>query len=385
MELYIHIPFCIKKCEYCDFLSGTSTESERARYSEAVMKELFLYADDFKDEIVTSVFIGGGTPTFLEADRMVRIMECVHSYYNLSSDCEITIECNPKTATLDSLYKYREAGINRISIGLQSVNSDELKLLGRVHDYNDFLRTFENARKAGFQNINIDIMTGLPGQTEEKLQKTLRAVYMLRPEHISAYDLIIEEETPFYDKYASDLIRRDRGEETLLLPNEELEEKLSNQVEDFLISHGYHQYEISNFARPDKECRHNKGYWERVPYLGIGAGSASLIAEHRWNNVRDVYKYMEAIENDELPKVGLHELSKNEAMEEFFFLGLRKNEGVNRLDFENYFELTVDAVYGEVLRRLKSENLLIENAGQIYLTKRGRDVSNFILADFLLD
>lgn len=387
MELYIHIPFCVKKCNYCDFLSGTSTEAERSRYTKALERELLYYAPKFKDTPVTSVFIGGGTPTFLETDKLISIMETVRGAYNLTEDCEVTIECNPKTASLESLYKYREVGINRISIGLQSVNEDELKALGRVHDFNDFLRTFENARKAGFNNINVDIMTALPGQTPEKLQKTLSSVYMLRPEHISAYDLIIEPGTPFYAKYHEDLEKREAGLVPEFLPKEETEEALTNLVEDFLTKHGYHQYEVSNFARPDRECRHNIGYWDRVPYLGVGIGAASLIEETRWSNERDIYKYMDMLLGDELcvPAVDVHTLSKKEAMEEFFFLGLRKKDGVSRSDFEEYFEVTVDSVYGDVIRRLKAEELLIEEAGRFYLTKRGMDVSNIVLAEFLLD
>lgn len=387
MELYIHIPFCVKKCNYCDFLSHTSTESERSRYTKALERELLYYADRFRDTPVTSVFIGGGTPTFLEADKMISVMDIVRGAYRLTDDCEVTIECNPKTATLEALYKYREAGINRISIGLQSVNEDELKLLGRVHDYNDFLRTFENARKAGFNNINVDIMTGLPGQTPEKLQKTLSSVYMLRPEHISAYDLIIEPGTNFYENYHSDIEKREAGLKTEFLPSEEEEEALTNLVENFLTKHGFIQYEVSNFARLGRECRHNIGYWDRVPYLGVGIGAASLIEETRWSNERDIFKYMDMLLGDEIvpPAVDVHTLSKKEAMEEFFFLGLRKKAGVLRADFENYFELTVDSVYGDVIRNLKDKELLVEEAGRFYLTKRGMDVSNIVLAEFLLD
>lgn len=388
MEIYIHIPFCIRKCNYCDFVSGVSTDAERSRYTKALERELSLYAHRFRDEVVTSVFIGGGTPTFLEENRLLSIIDTVRKLYNLTPDCEFTIECNPKTASYENLLKYRAAGVNRLSIGLQSANDDELKELGRVHTFSDFLRTYENARKANFKNINVDIMTSLPGQTKEKLQKTLSSVYMLRPEHISAYDLIIEPGTPFYDKYHDDIERRERGEETLFLPNESLECELTNYIEEFLASHGYHQYEVSNFARDGFECRHNKGYWERVPYLGVGISAASLIDETRWTNTSDIFEYMEAMENVDdfcFPVDDEHKLTKSEAMEEFFFLGLRKKEGVLRADFEEYFQTSLDGVYGDVLRDLKEKELLIEEAGNIRLTKHGMDVSNVVLAEFLHD
>lgn len=396
MQIYIHIPFCERKCNYCDFLSQISTKDDRYKYTKAIQKELTIYRDIYKDRKITSVFIGGGTPTFLECEYLLSIVDTLKKNYNLNENTEFTIECNPKSASLSTLKAYRKSGINRISIGLQSANLDELKMLGRIHNYNDFLRTFQHAREAGFYNINVDIMTALPFQTEEKLLNTLKSVVMLRPEHISAYDLIIEENTLFFNKYIEDVKRRERGDKTLYLPNEEDECRFTNLTEDYLKSHRYKQYEISNFSKEGKECIHNKGYWERNEYLGVGVGAASLMDETRWKNETNINKYIETLLGDnKLEHVenieeivslrkDIHKLSKKEAIEEFFFLGLREIDGVSRDRFYKLFDRSVDSVYKKVISNLKSKKLLIEDKGYIKLTKRGRDISNLVLADFLL-
>lgn len=386
-ELYIHIPFCVKKCLYCDFLSGESDFSEREKYTEALINELMLYGPRFKDRILTSVFIGGGTPTFLETEFLVRIMNTVKTEFSLSKDCEITIECNPKTASRTSLLTLREAGINRISIGLQSAIDSELKTLGRVHDYNDFLRCFEFARHANFKNINVDIITGIPGQTESSLKETLRQVSFLKPEHISAYDLIIEPGTFFYEKYHEDDLLRQKGEETHFLPDEDMEKRLTDLTEDFLKKKGYRQYEISNFARPGFECRHNKGYWERVPYLGVGIGAASFIDEKRWSDEIDLYKYIKSLLSPSpvIPALNETRLKKEDSMAEFFYLGLRELDGVHLNKFKEYFGSDAMQIYGDVIDHYKDLDLLKLDGDIVSFTRRGREVSNFILADFLPD
>jgi oxygen-independent coproporphyrinogen-3 oxidase len=406
MELYIHIPFCMRKCQYCDFLSGSYDSDIRKKYTEALINELLFYAARCKKQKVDSIFIGGGTPTFLETDLMRKILETVSDNYDLSENVEYTIECNPGTATQSAMKMYHEMGINRISIGLQSANDEELKMLGRVHDLKAFLRTFDYARRADFSNINVDIMTCLPHQTPMKLRNTLNIVTMLRPEHISAYDLIIEPGTPFFDLYHDELMKREKGEKDLdSLPDEDMELELTRLTENFLASKGYIQYEVSNFSRQGYACRHNIGYWDRVPYIGTGIGAASLFNETRWSNERDIYSYIKCLDSpapgivsinasnapweipqDKVPeKADIKHLSRKSEMEEFFFLGLRKVNGVKRIDFENYFNTTVDAIYGEVIRNLQSENLITEKMGVIALTERGMDISNQVLSEFLLD
>lgn len=417
MELYIHIPFCMRKCRYCDFLSGSYEIEIRKKYTEALINELLFYATKCADEKVDSVFIGGGTPTFLETELMKQILTVVSSRFNLSDNVEYSIECNPGTANQSAMDMYYEMGINRVSIGLQSANEDELQMLGRIHDLKAFLRTFEYARRAGFDNINVDIMTGLPKQTPMKLRNTLNTVTMLRPEHISAYDLIIEPGTQFYDLYNDELTKRQQGEKNLKsLPDEDMELELTRITENFLSSKGYIKYEVSNFARQGFSSRHNIGYWDRVPYIGVGIGAASLFNETRWSNDRDIYSYINRlnkpgsavalcddpkiatlknrlrneapweIDKDIIPEsADIKHLSRKAAMEEFFFLGLRKVKGVRRSDFENYFDTTVDAIYGDVIRKLQIEDLLTEKMGVIALTERGMDISNLVFSEFLLD
>ncbi|MCF0186491.1 MAG: radical SAM family heme chaperone HemW, partial [Bacteroidaceae bacterium] len=292
-ELYIHIPFCMKKCDYCDFLSGVFDVKMQKAYVTALCTQIRFEATLLKNVELVSIYIGGGTPSWLDAADMEAILNTVYDCFHVTGDAEISIECNPGTLNHDKLETYRHIGIDRISIGLQSANDDELKELGRVHDFNRFLYTYDSVRKAGFNNVNVDIMTGLPYQTLDKLHNTLSSVVRLRPEHISAYSLIIEKGTPFYRKYRFDDVKQRAGMETEALPSEELSYQLYRHTIDYLTSKGYERYEISNYARPGYACRHNVGYWKRVPYLGVGLGAASLINNCRSSNITDIYKYIE--------------------------------------------------------------------------------------------
>lgn len=389
--LYIHIPFCMKKCDYCDFLSGVYDERMQEAYARSLCQEILYGGQQLKSVAVSSIYIGGGTPSWLDAEYMEMIMNAVYQAFTVLPSAEISIECNPGTVTKEKFDTYRRIGINRISIGLQSANDDELKLLGRVHTYNRFLHTYDLARKCGFYNINVDVMTGLPGQTLEKLMYTLDAVTGLRPEHISAYALIVEEGTPFYDRYKFDAVKQHAGMETEFLPNEELEYQLYKMTQHVLSERGYRQYEISNYAREGLECEHNKIYWKRKSYLGVGIGAASLLDDVRASNVRDIYEYLERCEKlrarDEFSPLwdSVTKLTRHDAMEEFMFLGLRMNQGVLRDDFEKTFGCNIEGVYGDVLKKLRGEELLTVEGGRIYLTEKGMDLSNYALAEFLLE
>lgn len=396
LELYIHIPFCVKKCDYCDFLSGVFDERMQIRYVDALCQEIRFFSPKFSSDSVTTIYIGGGTPSWLSEDLMAKIMHTIYDSFFVAGDAEISIECNPGTVSSAKAKVYKEIGINRISIGLQSANNDELMELGRIHDYSRFLYTYDIIRKAGFNNVNVDIMTGLPHQNLEKLSHTLKEVALLRPEHISAYSLIIEEGTPFYEKYKFDAVKQRAGMPTEDLPTDEESYKLYKFTMDFLQKKGYERYEISNYAKAGKVCRHNIGYWDRVPYLGLGLGAASLINNCRSTNIRDIYKYIEVSEklskNESVESefsspyyADENTLTKKEAMEEFMFLGLRKISGVNRADFYNQFGHDIDATYGNIIAALKNQGLIMTNEGRIYLTDIGIDVSNQVLAQFLLD
>ena len=381
MQLYVHIPFCVKKCSYCDFLSFSCDERTQMEYADALIREIELYGLECKDYMVDTIYIGGGTPSWLNEDKLVEIMDAIYRNFMVLTDAEISMECNPGTVTASKLQKYRMAGINRLSIGLQSADNEELKILGRIHTYEQFVKTYELAREAGFSNINVDLISGVPYQNTEKFLKTLQKVVWLKPNHISAYSLIIEKGTPFYDIYKFDMVKQEAGMQTEILPTEDEVYRIYKMTQDYLKRAGYEQYEISNFAQPGFECEHNIGYWTRRNYLGLGLGAASLIENVRYTNTKDFYEYMKN------PKEGRMEeaVSRKAQMEEFMFLGLRMNAGVTREKFFREFGISIDGIYKDVLEHMKAEGLLYVENGQIRLTDRGMDLGNYVMSQFLID
>lgn len=448
LGIYIHIPFCVRKCFYCDFLSAPAKEQERADYVEALCREIIQESKKYREYMVNTIFIGGGTPSLLESECISKILNRVHENYKVSDNCEITMEVNPGTVTWEKLVRFKASGGNRLSIGLQSAIENELRALGRIHTYEDFLMTYELALKAGFSNINVDLMTGVPGQNIESLVDTLNKITGLSkmPSHISAYSLIIEEGTPFYKK-------------TPELPDEDLERELYKITNDFLRKKGYVQYEISNYALPGYKCRHNTVYWRRGNYVGFGIGAASMVENVRFHNTDDREKYMnyllnnkydfkaiyekercgqnevemknkktyvsknnfsdasqnvidskenvqkcfrkyseydfqnnfkKDLEND-LTKEDIQVLSIEEQMEEFMFLGLRMKEGVCKNEFLRTFGKTMDEVYPGIVEGFCQKGLLILRrepvTGEdfIALTPFGMDVSNRVMSEFLLE
>ncbi len=380
LELYLHIPFCERKCAYCDFLSAPADPPVRISYIKKLQEEIAYYGPQFEEYQVSSIFFGGGTPTILEGYQLAAILETIKECFQLDTDAEITVECNPGTLTTGKAEKLVQAGFNRLSMGLQSADDRELQLLGRIHNFSQFLESYDLARKAGFENINVDLMSALPGQTLKSWQNTLQKVTALRPEHISAYSLIIEEGTPFYERFAEDERIREEGGHPRLLPEEEVERQMYELTERFLHTKGYERYEISNYAKPGYECRHNCGYWTRKDYLGLGLGASSFVEHQRFQNTSDLKEYLE----QEYHHIHIETLDKKSEMEEFMFLGLRLMAGISRQQFEKTFQVTLDSVYGEVLRKLKGEQLIEEVAGYVRLTEHGIDVSNYVLSEFLL-
>ena len=377
LELYIHIPFCVKKCSYCDFLSAPATEQTKEAYMAALFAEIGGRAKDYKDRIVTSVFIGGGTPSLLSGDSIKQLMEHIREGFTLAPDAEITMEVNPGTATTEKLTAFYAAGINRLSIGMQSAQEQELKILGRIHDFDGFCQVYREAVEAGFTNINVDVMSGLPGQTLASYKDTLEKVLRLEPmpQHISAYSLIVEEGTPF-------AAMADRGE--LPLPEEDTERAMYEETIEVLAGYGFHRYEISNYALDGYECRHNVGYWIRRDYLGFGIGAASLIGNVRFQNGRDLNAYLAhplACREEQ------QSLTTQEQMEETMFLGLRLIRGVSYPEFARCYGQTLEEVYGEVIARNVADGLLTvredETGRRLMLTGRGLDVSNYVMAQFL--
>lgn len=385
LGIYVHFPFCVRKCNYCDFLSGPASLRTMEAYTKGVVEEIRMTAEEYGKLQVTSVFLGGGTPSIVPSECIAEVMEALYQYFQVAEDAEITIECNPGTVTEEKLAAYKKVGINRISFGLQSANEEELKLLGRIHSFDTFLESYGMARDAGFANINIDLMSALPGQTLKGWQNTLEQVVELEPEHISAYSLIVEPGTFFYEQY---------GEREDLLPDEDTDRAMYAWTKDFLEQHGYHRYEISNYAKAGYESRHNNYYWTGVDYIGFGVGAASCYQEVRSENVREVQYYIQMLEltGTELKdlKASIHPLTIREQQEEFCFLGLRRMEGISVKTFERRFGVSFVSVYGDVTQRLVSMGLLHRQEhpeqGLFYgLTERGIDISNTVLAEFLQD
>ena len=381
LELYVHIPFCVRKCEYCDFLSAPAGADTQQEYVRNLLLEIEQKGVRCTDYEVTTIFFGGGTPSILKAGWIADILDAIHRNFKVRKDAEITIECNPGTLTFEKLSMYKSAGINRISVGLQSASDAELRELGRIHTYEDFLKSYDLIRKKGFSNINIDLMAALPGQTLKSYEQTLQRVLALKPEHISAYSLIIEEGTPFYEKYEADELLREKGEKPQMLPSEETERLMYERTKELLLAHGYERYEISNYARRGYACRHNIGYWRRENYLGFGLGSASLLENERFHNTTDLTDYL----GGDYLAYEQEKLDKKSQMEEFMFLGLRMTDGISSECFRQTFGLTVELVYGPVLEQQIADQLLRKEDGRIFLTERGLDVSNYVMAQFLLD
>lgn len=385
LSIYIHIPFCVKKCRYCDFLSYPALEQEREEYLELLLSEIEQQALFYKEHQVVSVFIGGGTPSLLNEEAIKAVFDKLNQNYTFSESPEITIEINPGTVTAGKLSAYMQMGINRLSIGLQTADDKELQMLGRIHDYQTFCDTYECARKLGFRNINIDLISAIPGQTVDSCRETLQKVLAWDPEHISAYSLILEEGTWFHEH-----------REELSFLSEEEDRALYELTGRMLSDAGYSRYEISNYAKTGYECIHNKVYWQRGDYVGFGLGAASMVQEVRWSNKRTMEEYRAALRQADgeteddltLARTRLGEniqiLSREEQMEEFMFLGLRLTKGIEKKTFESKFGIPIESVYGEVLDKLHQDGLLMID-DTIRLTPYGIDISCYVMAQFLFE
>lgn len=380
-EIYIHIPFCVQKCLYCDFLSFPMKETVYRDYVDQLCLEIsHVQASGFDTSPgISSIFIGGGTPSLLDPAMIEQILTTVRHRFPVQKDAEISLECNPASTIAYKFPVWRSSGVNRLSIGLQSASNTELKALGRVHIFEDFLKCYQNARMHGFNNINIDLMNCIPGQTEQSWRETLRKVCMLKPEHLSIYNLIIEEGTPFFSRFQ-------KGE--LQYPDETLCLALDSITADLTEKYGYQRYEVSNYAKPGFLCRHNYGYWSNAPYLGFGLGAASYDGAARWKNTPDFRTYMDldmcsAEASDQL-HTDWHPLSRNEQMEEFLFLGLRRTAGVSEIEFKYRFQTELSSVFAVPLKKYLSLGFLTKEGCRIRFTPEGMDLSSHILADFLL-
>ncbi|MEE0468377.1 MAG: radical SAM family heme chaperone HemW [Blautia sp.] len=376
LGLYVHIPFCVRKCEYCDFLSWSAGEEEREQYVNALLSEIESYRDFVKGYRVSTIFVGGGTPSVLRPKQMERILQKIYEVFELEKRPEITIEVNPGTVDEEKLQCYKANGVNRLSMGLQSVKDEKLRLLGRIHTYQEFAESYELARKVGLDNISIDLISSVPGQTLQEWKEELEIAAVQNPEHISVYQLIIEEGTPFYEKYA---------EHPELLPDEETSREIYLWTGRFLKEAGYEQYEISNYAKPGKESRHNLKYWERGDYLGLGLGAASMVRNIRMSNTKDMKTYLERCDKPKTMREDVQFLEEPRQMEEFMFLGLRKTRGVSKKEFRRIFGREMDMVYEKALHKCLENGMLLEHKDRIFLSEEGTLLSNMVLSEFLFD
>ncbi len=374
ISLYIHIPFCAQKCLYCDFPSFARKDHLRKAYIEALNKEIISLREKHNNLEINTIFIGGGTPSVLEADELECLLKEV-AKLNMAKDIEYSMECNPGNLTEEKLEVMKKYGVNRISMGLQAKKDNLLKGLGRIHNYKTFKENFLLAKKVGFNNINVDLMFGLPNQRLNEWEETLREIISLDPAHISAYSLIIEEGTAFYNLYENDKLK---------LPTEEEERKMYHLAKKILEENGFNQYEISNYAKEGKECRHNLAYWNMDNWIGVGSAAASYINGKRIKNISSVEKYINSINEKGEAVEEIINNSKNDNMEEFMFMGLRKINGIDENEFKNRFSMNINDVYGEILNKYTGEGLLIRESGRIFLSEKGIEISNIIMADFLL-
>ena len=395
LGLYLHFPFCVRKCRYCDFLSFPSDEAGREIYLERLKEEIKVRGAAYQDYNIETLFIGGGTPSLMTGQQLTELLDTVRASFHVAPVGEWTMECNPGTTDAETLRIYRNAGINRLSFGLQSMNDEELKYLGRIHTAKQFAENYQAARRVGFENINIDLMSALPGQTTASWLDTLNKAAALEPEHLSAYSLIIEEGTPFWDFYGDDRsgeadvddiiadggAGQQRKAAIPALPDEDSERQMYHLTKRILAEKGYERYEISNYARKGFECRHNLIYWQRKDYLGLGLGAASMVGDRRFSNVSDMPSYMHdwSYCQEEI-------LDRKAQIEETMFLGLRCTAGVSDRVFTEKFGQSMMDIYGDIIRKYLSEGFLVYNPseGRLAFSEAGTDVSNWILSDFLL-
>lgn len=378
--LYIHIPFCVKKCAYCDFLSMKASDKVQKHYVTALLGELESIRAEAVEYELQTIYFGGGTPSVLNTTLLWEILEKVQDVFSvsLSQMKEITLEVNPGTVSMEKWREYRRMGIGRISMGLQSTHSDELKLLGRLHTYEEFLENYDGARKAGFCNISIDLMSALPKQNLEKYRLSLERVAKLSPEHISSYSLIIEEGTPFRELYGDGGTRKEE------LPTEDVGRQMYEATKEVLSSYGYHRYEISNYAKEGYESIHNSSYWIGTPYFGVGLGASSYLGNNRYENITDIRKYLTCSADTKKRRNLVEALTKEDEMSEFMILGLRRICGVSKSEFSEKFGKGIEQVFGEVLCNMEKQGLLNIKDDRIFLTDRGIDVSNFVFSEILL-
>ena len=375
LGIYIHIPFCKRKCAYCDFVSFSNKQKLVEEYVETLKKEINKCKINKEEYLIDTIYFGGGTPSYIYSKYIIDILEVIRNRFNVSKDAEITIEVNPGTASEEKLNDYYKSGINRLSIGLQSVDDKLLKTIGRIHSFSDFLETYSIAEKVGFTNINVDLMIGLPTQNLSDVKMAIEKIVELSPKHISVYSLIVEEGTPIEEKI---------NKKELFLPSEILERKMYWTVKEELEKNGYMHYEISNFAKIGYESKHNTSCWNQEEYIGFGLAAHSYIDNTRYSNAEDMEEYIENIRCDKDEYKTIHEVqSKEDKMKEYILLALRKIEGVRISEFKKKFVYNPIYLYREELNKLVTQELIEIEIDNIKLTKKGIDLANLVWEEFV--
>ena len=374
LGLYLHIPYCLHKCGYCDFNSHPENQAEAEVYISALLAEIDHYAVKLKEKKVPTVFFGGGTPTILPPDHLDKILGRVKNRFDLTQNCEISIEANPATVECETLEQIRLSGFNRISIGVQSFDAEELKLLERVHSQEEIHTTVDRARQAGFNNLSLDLMFSLPGQSPEKWKSHLQQAVNKKPDHLSAYGLTIEPATSFFKL-------QERG--LLQLPHEDIQLEMLETTIGFLQSAGYEHYEISNYAKPGYECQHNLNYWNNGEYLGLGAGASSYLNGERFKNINLPSRYIREVQVGGTAVESTERLEPLHAMGETIMLGLRQLKGISIENFENRFQVSFNTVYGKVLAPLLEERLITLNQNRMALSRKGLFIADSVILKFL--
>ncbi len=371
-SLYIHIPFCATKCYYCAFNTYSFHKEQAKAYLDALQTEMALYAPE--TSILQTIFIGGGTPSILSADAIEYLLTNIHQHFQICSDTEITVECNPDTVDSEKLSVMKNAGVNRLSFGLQSMQDETLRQLGRIHTVDEFFHSYRLARKHGFDNINIDLIFALPQQTMEEWQYTLSKTISLEPEHISAYNLVMEELTLFYDWWKS-------GE--LILPSDDIEAEMFQWTIETLTSHGYMHYEICNYAKPNREAKHNLVYWNNQEYIGLGVGACGYVEGIRYTNIKGIPPYTEALRNLEKPISDRELMIGHAEKAETLMFALRKREGICLVDYEQRFGEKIDVAFGETIEKWMDLRLLEQNGTHLCLTQRGLFLANEVFMELM--
>ena len=375
LGIYIHMPFCKRKCYYCDFISFENKQNEIGQYCKALIKEIQHESKNIK-ESVSTIYVGGGTPSFVDANYVKQIIEVVKSNYYIQKNAEITVEINPGTVNEEKLKKYKEAGVNRLSIGLQSTKNQLLKQIGRIHTFEEFLFSYNLAKKIGFQNINVDLMLGLPNQTLEDLEDSLKQIIKIAPEHISLYSLIVEKNTQ---------IEKMINNGDIMLPEEELERNMYWKTKEILEKNNYKHYEISNYAKEGYESKHNSNCWKQKEYLGFGVAAHSYYQNKRYCNINSIEEYCKNIEDNNIRnnRITCEIQTNEEKRKEYMLLGLRMIDGINIQEFKNKFIDNPIYVFHKELEKLVKENLIEIDLNQIKLTNKGLDLANLVWEEFV--